>query len=104
MTSPYDFEQIVGEKREGKGVLFWFDTYKNLSFWKSTVVFLFQCLQQDSSLIFSKYLGGDPKSGTQFEQLVQKLMECDGDPGLFMILFIIFVHVFIFYSVKSIQE
>jgi hypothetical protein len=24
--------------------------------------------------------GGDPKAGTQFEQLVQKLMEEDGDP------------------------
>ena len=25
--------------------------------------------------------GGDPKAGTQFEQLVQKLMEVDGDPS-----------------------
>jgi hypothetical protein len=31
--------------------------------------------------------GGGPNAGTQYEQLVQKLMETDGDPSELMLLF-----------------
>jgi len=31
--------------------------------------------------IFAVGAGGDPNAGTQFEQLVQRLMEADGDPA-----------------------
>ena len=36
---------------------------------------------QNEILILLSTSGGDPKAGTQFEQLVQKLMEGDGDPS-----------------------
>jgi hypothetical protein len=31
--------------------------------------------------------GGGPNAGTQYEQLVQKLMETDGDPSKLLLLF-----------------
>lgn len=31
--------------------------------------------------------GGGPNAGTQYEQLVQKLMELDGDPSKHMLLY-----------------
>ena len=40
---------------------------------------LFMC----SKFLFKYFfiLGGDPKAGTPFEQLIQRLMEADGDPA-----------------------
>ena len=57
-----------------------FVQYLGLNLW-NTLLRLSNTRNPRITLQFNIYIGGDPKAGTQFEQLVQKLMEVDGDPS-----------------------
>lgn len=48
--------------------------------------------------------GGGPNAGTQYEQLVQKLMETDGDPSTSLITFcvICLLTIFVFFRLRNV--